>query len=199
MNHFFALALPPDVQQFVAGVSAEWRRMLPPDVQSRWYAPEDCHITLKFLGNVPEDRQDELSAAAMPILDAAEPFTVCLAACGGFPNLGRPFVLWIGVQSNQALTQLAGEIDRSMAGQGFPLERRRYVPHITLARVRPGRRSGPLPTPSTGEHAFPIFSAAAFALMQTLPPDRRPNGSKRRYNTVHTFPFHHTHSSAPGT
>lgn len=196
MNHFFALALPSDAQQFVGEVMEGWHRLLPPDVSARWYAPVDCHITLKFLGDVPETRHEEIVQAVAPIGAAVKPFSIALAPCGGFPSLQRPLVLWAGVERSETLQQLAEQIDRTTAPLGFPPERRPYAPHVTLTRCRVGRRETPLPTPDTGERAFPVFGVDHFALMQTSSPEARPKGTRRRYNIVHTFPLGDTHLSA---
>ena len=196
MNHFFALMLPPDAQSFVADIAADWRRILPPNISARWYAPEDCHITLKFLGNVSDTRHEELLRPVKPVTALTAPFSLTLAPCGGFPNLLRPFVLWAGIEQSPPLTDLMSRISVAMEELGFVAERRPYVPHITLARCRIGLRDAPLPAPDYGERAFPKFRADHIALMQTSPPGTRPNGLKTRYNTVHPFPLGDTHLSA---
>lgn len=195
MNQFFALTLPPDVQQFVGQTVTRWRRLLPADFPARWYAPEDCHITLKFLGSVPPERQAQLIQAAAAVAECAAPVSVTLAACGGFPDLRRPFVLWAGVGRDDALASLAGQLDQAMTLFGYALERRAYTPHITLARCRVTRRETLLAVPDGNEQVFPCFQAGHFALMQTSPPDARPKGERRRYNIVQTFPLGSTHSS----
>lgn len=204
MNHFFALPMPSAIQEELAKLAEEWRRL--PVGQASWYAPADYHITLKFLGNLDPSGQAELVDAALPVAAQTEPFVVDLnSPAGGFPNLRGPRVLWAGVRESEPMADLAGAIDQAMAALGFAKERRRFTPHITLARCKrsplstlrergPGgegrqrMRAWPLP----GEHQFPLFTADRFNLMETRSQKDRQtdkNTQKPRYNIVRTFPF----------
>ncbi|MBV9851975.1 MAG: RNA 2',3'-cyclic phosphodiesterase [Armatimonadetes bacterium] len=192
MNHFFALELSDEARRAVAAVAGEWRRRLRP--RAAWYNPADYHITLKFLGDVPEMRQPELVAAALPVAARDTLLEIRLRGIGVFPNARRPNVLWVGVQDNDTLKELAAQLDGALADLGFRRETRAYVPHVTLARIRAAHPLGPEDWPDTGERTFPNFAADHFVLMQTLPPGARQKGSPVRYNTVHTFPFGNPHS-----
>lgn len=194
MNHFFAVTLPPAAQIFVAEAMERWRRRLPPKISPRWYAPTDCHLTLKFLGDVSETRREELVQAAASVSEVIAPFPVRLTAPGGFPNLQRPFVLWLGVENSAPLQRLSAQLDQAMTSLGFAPERHPYRPHITLARCRVGKQERPLPTPLVDERVFPVVQ---FALMQTRTPEQRAKQGKARYNIVQTFPFGNMHSSGP--
>jgi 2'-5' RNA ligase len=103
----------------------------------RWVAPENIHLTLKFLGDV--------DAAAMPALQRAvadacvgiAPIALTLRGAGAFPDTRRPNVLWIGVEGQvERATQLAQKIDDACAALGFAREERPFSPHLTLGRVR---------------------------------------------------------------
>jgi 2'-5' RNA ligase len=192
MNHFFALPIPPHVSLYLAALVADWSARLPGDILPQWYAPEDCHITLKFLGDIDVTHQAELIAAAGGLAAGGTPFPVRLAAPGGFPDLVRPFVLWAGVERSENLSRLAADLGTAMSRLGFAPERRAYLPHVTLARCRARRARFALPTPDESERTFPQWQAHGFALMQTLPPAQRQNGAKCRYNIVQAFPFRNT-------
>lgn len=194
MNHFFALPFPPPIQTYLFAMAAEWRQQLSSNIQIQWYAPADYHITLKFLGDVPETKQEELVQVIIPIAAAIKPFPIALAPCGAFPNLKNPSVLWGGIERDDTLTHLATLIDHVMGQCGFPEERRPYHPHVTVARCRRSTHREKLTLPEQHERPFPNWNADRFALLQTLPPDRRRNGRKARYNTVHTFPLGTQHS-----
>lgn len=194
MNHFFALTLPPEAQAFVADVMERWRRCLPSEISPRWYAPADCHLTLRFLGDVSETRREELVQAAAPVSAAVAPFRIRLMSPGGFPNLQRPCVLWVGVENSAPLQQLVAHLDQALTSLGFAPERHPYRPHVTLARCRVGKREAPLPTANADER---VFSIVQFALMQTRPPEQRAKYGKARYNIVQTFPLGKPHLSAP--
>ena len=192
MNHFFAIELSPDARHVVSATAAEWKTLLKPAQAAKWYGPDDYHITLKFLGDVPVANQAGLIASALPVAALNVPFEVGLAGSGAFPALMRPNVLWAGVQDSPRLTALAASLDTALATGGYPPELRPYRPHVTVARCRP-RTAEAWPLPS--ERPFPSWRVMRFVLMQTLPPEGRANGTESRYNTVHTFPLGGAHLS----
>ncbi len=191
MNHFFAIRLPQEAQQTVQQLAEEWRPLV---MRSSWYDPQDYHITLKFLGNLDEAQQPRLIEAALPVAESARPFLIKAASPGGFPSMRDPGVLWAGVTVNPEIDLLAAHLDHVMAGLGFRPERRRYQPHITVARCRLRTTIGadwPLPS----ERLFDDFMADRFVLMQTRSGEGRANRTGLRYNVVHTFPLGDPHSS----
>jgi 2'-5' RNA ligase len=104
--------------------------------QVRWVRPEAIHITLKFLGNVPVDRVNEIAVAIRQASEGIGPFSLGFGGLGCFPSVGRPNVIWIGVQgATKTLTHLQDRIEGSLAVLGFPPEKRKYTPHLTLGRV----------------------------------------------------------------
>lgn len=185
MNHFFALELSEEARQTVQEVADEWRHQLMP---ASWYNPADYHITLKFLGSLDEAEQPRLIEAALPIAAETVPFAVQAAPFGGFPSMLAPSVLWAGVRASSELDTLASRIERTMSGLGFRTDRRRYQPHVTVARCRLRTSHGsdwPLPS----ERLFAKFTACRFVLLQTRSGEGRANRMGLRYNLVHTFPF----------
>lgn len=192
MNHFFALELSDEARQEVWETAQDWQRLLGPSHKAKWYEPENYHVTLKFLGDLPERRQPELIAAATPIAASTAPFVPGLEALGAFPGLHRPNVLWVGVSAGPELADLAARLEEAMAGIGFPREGRPYRPHITIARCCPLPGVGGWPI--NCEHLFAGWWVTRLVLMQTLPPEAHANSSTARYNAVHTFPFGNTPS-----
>jgi 2'-5' RNA ligase len=193
MNHFFAIELSPEARQEVWAKSQEWQRLLGPSFRANWYAPEEYHVTLKFLGDVEEERQPDLITAVTPVAASTAPFVPGLESVGAFPGLHRPHVLWAGVSAGPALADLAARLDVALTGIGFAPESRPYRPHVTIARCRPTPEMGEWPAPR--EHLFDEWWTTRLVLMQTLPPEQRANGAKARYNTVHTFPLGNTQLS----
>ncbi len=103
----------------------------------RWVRPEGIHLTLKFLGDVPIDRIDQISITLKRICLEHVPFTVEVREFGCFPNFRRPRVLWIGVQDlSTRLSHLQGEIEDGLSKLGFEREARRFHPHLTVGRVK---------------------------------------------------------------
>ncbi len=96
--------------------------------------PENIHVTLKFLGEVPETRAAEVQGALKGLEVPA--FEAEAKGVGVFPSPGNPRVLWAGVDRGAAeFVALSREADRLLAPLGFPREKR-FVPHTTLARVK---------------------------------------------------------------
>ncbi len=96
---------------------------------------ENLHITLKFIGEVPNDKVPEIKRALETI--RFSPFTVELFGIGGFPTSTRARVVWIGTKGGaEELTELATRIEDVLEPLGIPKELRPFHPHLTLARVR---------------------------------------------------------------
>ncbi|MGD0804275.1 MAG: RNA 2',3'-cyclic phosphodiesterase [Candidatus Bathyarchaeia archaeon] len=104
---------------------------------------ENIHITLKFLGEIPEVRTIQVSDLVMGI--AFRPFTLDFHGVGVFPSQSRPSVIWAGV-SGEASEMLAvfTDLEKGLKSLGFEPERRPFQPHVTLCRIRSGRNRAQL-------------------------------------------------------
>ncbi len=102
----------------------------------KWTDMEQSHITLKFLGQTDEELIPQIEQELAQIAIHTQPTTVKMQSIGVFPNMRRPRVLWLGLEENQILTQLASDIDLAMSGLGFQREERDFRPHITLGRIK---------------------------------------------------------------
>lgn len=110
----------------------------------RWVEPANMHLTLKFLGDVEGARLGEVVEALREV-EVDGPLQLSLSGLGVFPPRGAPRVLWAGLAGDVArLTELAGRIDRRLAGLGFAVERRPFRAHLTIGRVKNPRGPGPL-------------------------------------------------------
>ncbi len=120
-------------------------------------APE--HLTLSFLGDVPDERVDRVSSALDRATRGVPPFDLVLEGVGAFPSRERPRVVWVGAtRGGQETSALAGRIASALAAEGFSPERERFVPHLTLFRVR---------SPEQRRRAAALLSGA-----ETPPPPR---------------------------
>jgi 2'-5' RNA ligase len=101
----------------------------------RWLPPEQVHLTLSFLGDVPEDAEARLRENLGVIGFSA--FFLPLAGTGAFPGKGRPSVIWIGVGSGHPhLFQLHKRVQDAALAAGLEPDLRPWHPHVTLARCR---------------------------------------------------------------
>jgi len=104
--------------------------------QPRWVRVDDLHLTLRFLGATPDERQAEIAAALATAAAETAPFRVVLSGGGAFPSAYAPRVLWIGIaEGSDDLTGLVRHLNRELAPLGFPAETRPFTPHLTLART----------------------------------------------------------------
>ena len=137
---FVALEPPDPVRRRLAALADELRRgagRAGDDV--RWVPPENIHLTLQFLGAVPEERVAGVEAALRDAAAGARPFSLSLHGAGGFPNARRPRIIWAGLEGDVApLAELVRDLGARLAKLGFPPEDRPFAPHLTLGRARDG-------------------------------------------------------------
>ncbi|MEQ9519204.1 MAG: RNA 2',3'-cyclic phosphodiesterase [Parvibaculum sp.] len=99
---------------------------------ARWISPENFHITLRFIGDVPEDVANEIDDALAKINDA--PFDIELEGIGQFGH-AKPHAVWAAVKPTPALTALQARQEMILQRAGLAPETRKYTPHVTLARL----------------------------------------------------------------
>lgn len=101
-----------------------------------WVRPENMHLTLKFLGDVPDHELNDVCRAVSKAVAAIEPFEMVFRGCGAFPSVDRPRTIWLGVdQGHDEASELQAAVDDSLKNLRFPKETRRFQPHLTLGRV----------------------------------------------------------------
>jgi 2'-5' RNA ligase len=133
MRLFIAVNLPDVERRAAYGAT---RRLRDSHLPVRWVAEDALHLTLKFLGDVEEDRAAAIGAALAEAVRAARPFEVALGGFGVFPDHQRPRVLWLGVEAHPALELLANDVELAMGPLGFDSELKPFQPHLTIGRAR---------------------------------------------------------------
>jgi RNA 2',3'-cyclic 3'-phosphodiesterase len=163
MRLFIGIELPESVREGLAEVQRELR---PISTAARWVATESAHLTLKFLGEITEQRAEEVHQA-MSVL-TWKPFQTTVKGIGFFPGTRSPRVFWAGVQA-PTLEALTERIDSKLETFGFEKERRSYRAHITLARAKRGPLEPALVTASSQfeERDFGTFNVDRCFLYQS--------------------------------
>lgn len=101
-------------------------------------ATENMHITLRFIGETPLHLVNSICNDLGKI--EFEPFKIRIKGVGVFPNIARPRVIWAGVsQGVENLSKLHDIVEKILRKHGVPPQREKFIPHITLARVKSGR------------------------------------------------------------
>ncbi len=104
-----------------------------------WVAPDNLHLTLKFLGDQSDHELAGVCRAVQQVAQGTDPLEFRCHGAGAFPRPERPRTLWIGVdQGADALREFQQRLEDELAEQGLPRERRQYRPHLTVGRVRSG-------------------------------------------------------------
>jgi 2'-5' RNA ligase len=135
---FIAIAIPNHIRERIGEFQNRLRKE---EAMIKWVRPESIHITLKFLGDVAEERIDDIAQAAREVVSGREPFEVGVGSVGTFPNDRRPRVLWIGVQhGSELVADIARRVDRALTPLGFKRDKRLYSAHLTIGRVRSPQR-----------------------------------------------------------
>jgi len=156
---FVALEPTDPVRRRLATTAADLKRSAGRAADEvRWVQAENVHLTLQFLGAVPDERVAAIEAAVREAAAGSRVLSLEVKGAGGFPNARRPRVVWVGVQGDlPALAALVQDLGRRLAPLGFAPEARPYSPHLTLGRAREGRGApglaGALAVAAQGEGA----------------------------------------------
>jgi 2'-5' RNA ligase len=182
MRLFVALEIPSAVRENLAELLKALRAVSP---QTRWVRPENLHVTLKFIGEVPEAK---LAAIRTPLSQVRSDQRVSLdfRGLGFFPNEKHPRVFWAGIEASPNLKSLAADIEKAAETLGIPREQRAFSPHLTLARFEPPRLSGQLRT-AIQENAGRDFGSVKTNQFRLIESKLKPSGAE--YTTVESFPF----------
>jgi len=124
---FVAIDLPEEVKQRLEGLCSG----VP---GARWVRDRQFHLTLRFVGEVDGPGFRALAEALHAV--RGNPFELSLRGVGHFPPRGAPRVLWAGVDGHEAVHELHRRVERIVRRCGHPPEPRKFMPHITLARLR---------------------------------------------------------------
>jgi len=129
---FVAHDLPDQVHHAITELIA---RLQPKSRSPRWIKPENLHITLKFIGHVPNEKLSPIQTALSSIR-VAQPVELHFRGMGFFPNEHHPRAFWCGIAASPNLAELAANIDRALVPLGVEPETRPFTPHLTLARFK---------------------------------------------------------------
>jgi 2'-5' RNA ligase len=130
---FVAIEIDEATRQKLVSVQ---ERLRATGAQLKLVEPPNIHITMKFLGEVPDDRIAPISEALERAAAGTKQFDVRVRGIGVFPNLNYIRVVWAGVSDGRdEVTALQQKIERELRPLGFRPEMD-FVPHLTIARVK---------------------------------------------------------------
>lgn len=151
--------------------------------EAHWVDPSDIHLTLRFLGDVDEQRVKPIIEALQQV--KGEPFELQPEGFGVFPTRRSPKVLWVGLRDEPALDELHRNVEQAIVNLGFEPEDRAFAPHLTIARCK---RADPKKVRAfiqrQKDFSAPSFTADTFYLYKS---DLHPSGA--RYTKLRSFEF----------
>jgi RNA 2',3'-cyclic 3'-phosphodiesterase len=144
MRLFVGVELPEDVRRAAASAAEQVGARIAvesPSAALRWVEPANLHVTICFLGDVPDWHVKTL-APALEVPLAVPVFTLRVAGAGVFPESRSPRAVWLGLPSGRdGLLAVHDRVSRRLISLGFEPEKRPYSPHLTIARVKDIRRA----------------------------------------------------------
>jgi 2'-5' RNA ligase len=129
---FVAIDVPQDVRRALGELIAKLEKT---GRGARWMRPEGMHVTLKFIGEVPDETVEKVKVILAGVHSPA-PVQLSFREVGFFPNARHPRVFWAGIEATPNLAGIAGEIERRLEPIGIVAEDRAFRPHLTLARFK---------------------------------------------------------------
>lgn len=129
MRCFIAIDLPEDIKKYLLDTSKFFK------IEGlKHIGPQNFHITLKFLGEIDENIVEKIKNKIKDATTSQKQFFCVIKETGTFPNIEKPRVIWVGVESGHQLEDLAKKINKSLATLDFKEES--FTSHITIARVK---------------------------------------------------------------
>ncbi len=130
---FVALVFPEETKAALGDLISDLK---PRGQGIKWVEPKNIHLTLKFIGEIPERKVEPIKQALGEVLAGKGKIEGRITGCGGFPNLARPRVLWVGLEGGDPAVEMAKEINHKLIPIGVKSEKKRLSPHLTLGRIK---------------------------------------------------------------
>jgi len=188
MRLFVALEITSSARENLAALIDNLRAVAP---QAKWVRPENLHVTLKFIGEVPDTKTAEVASILRVLCGVyqgvrSQPVNLCFRGLGFFPDHKRPRVFWVGIEASANLKRLSADIGKATEKLGIPNERRPFSPHLTLARFEPPRLPEKLSAAiqQSAKRDFGSLHACEFHLIES-----KLKSSGAEYTTLESFAF----------
>ena len=184
LRTFVAVEINEEIRK---GLSDLITRLKMTGADVKWVAPENIHITLKFLGYVEDTQVAAVSALIRDAIASINSFTVDIKHLGAFPNTQRPRVIFVVVhEKGNNLATIYSRLDDSFTKLGIEREGREFAPHLTVGRVKSLKNLKALTDvmDSLKESSFGQQMVEGIVLMQS---DLKPTGPV--YKKLEEFKF----------
>lgn len=152
MRAFIAIELSEDIKDALSQAQSHLKYS---GADVKWVEIENIHLTLKFLGEISEEKCIKVKAALDTVAGSFKPFELNVKDIGVFPKIEFPKVIWVGLDKGaEESARIAKRIDEELSKIGFDPESRPFVAHATIGRVRSQRNKEALKEKLTTLEAF---------------------------------------------
>lgn len=134
MRTFIAIELPQDIKDILGRLQDKLKKC---GADVKWVKSDNIHLTLKFLGEIEEEKLNEINRIIEDIAKDKPEFKVALFELGAFPNVNHPKIIWVGIKdANNEIELIAEELEEKLESLGIPKEERKFSAHITIGRIK---------------------------------------------------------------
>jgi len=163
MRCFLAIELPSAIRDRLRALQEQFDSL---GRAVRWTKVDQIHLTLKFLGEVPDNNVPALCEAAKNIASCFEPFDLEISDTGCFPPHGQARIVWAGIPNPpQTLIDCHKKCEQTYADLGFKKENRAFKPHLTIGRVKDFSASRQI---RAVVHSAQVFNAGNFTVKELI-------------------------------
>jgi len=135
LRTFIAVDFPPLMIEKIDRIINYFKTQLP-QKPLKWVAAHQLHLTIKFIGELPDHQLPEIKSILTNVIGNQPVFTMGIEGLGMYPNEQKPHVVWLGITGKRPLIVVHNILDQALEKVGIPPEKRKFNPHLTLARVR---------------------------------------------------------------
>ena len=132
MRVFIGIRISDEIKEKIGSLGKKIKEKIR---EAKLVSPQNLHITLKFLGEVKEEKVEKIGQIIKNISSSFAPFDLEVKGIGRFPEKGKVRVLWIGAEAKDNLRNLNKIIEEKLEELSFPRENR-FKEHITVARFK---------------------------------------------------------------
>ena len=186
IRSFIAITIPCAIQTAIADQTASLRNAFGKPVVS-WVPSQNIHLTMKFLGDISSEHLDSLVRELTAEVLHHEVFSFSVGGNGVFPNVKRPRVVWIGIDTPQALMDLYQHVEDIADRSGYPKEQRLFSPHLTIGRVNQHLSNSEADVLGKALAQFKVGKLGTVTVdsLQVFKSDLKPTGAV--YTNLHTI------------
>jgi len=176
---FIAIDLSPEIHEKLEKVSRKLKNRFS-SLPARWVPTRNIHLTIKFLGDVSTSNLELIKGVLQVESRKYTPFEISIGDLGAYPTIQRPRVIWIGTKVPQELIDFHHGIENETARLSYTREKRKYSPHLTLARVPRNATSNQVAQISAllGESKVGFLGATRINKVHLYRSDLKPGGAE---------------------